>query len=310
MFAIIGEALIDMVIERDSNVLKSYFGGGPLNTAIALARLEETVYYNFPISNDYFGTKTLDFLNQNNVIYSYPELSHLPTTLAISSINKEKKSKYQFYREHTAQRDFNETLLLDIFHKNITCVHTGTLAIADNPDVGIISTVLNYARQNKIVVSVDPNVRPNIFKDHNAYINNLFTAMSYADIIKLSDDDAYYLYPKCTIEEAVEKMKAQFKNCSLLVITQAEKSILAYTPNTSINYQPKLMYDIGDTIGAGDCFIAGLLHGLEQNNILNVDALKTLSKEHLNTVVSLASSAAQHNCKSNGCNPPYKEDLI
>lgn len=310
MFAIIGEALIDMVIDPNSNILKSYFGGGPLNTAIALARLQETVYYNFPISHDYFGTKTLDFLNQNNVIYSYPELSHLPTTLAISSINKEKKSKYQFYREHTAQRDFNETSLLSIFHKNITCVHTGTLAIADNPDIGIISTVLNYARQNKIVVSVDPNVRPNIFKDHNTYINNLFTAMSYADIIKLSDDDVYYLYPNCTIEEAVEKMQVQFKNCSLLIITQAEKPILAHTTNITISYQPSVVLDIGDTIGAGDCFIAGLLHGLQRNNILSIDALKTLSKEHLYTVISLASSAAQHNCKFNGCNPPYKEDLM
>jgi fructokinase len=308
MFVVLGEALVDMVI-KDTSTVKTYFGGGPLNTAIALARLDEEVCFNFPVSTDYYGQKTLELLKDNNIKYIYPKLSELPTTLAMSSLDSEGKSTYQFYRNQTAQRDIDKELISCVVPKNTKCIHTGTLAIAEEPDVSIIESVLLNSKANDIVISIDPNIRANNFKDKDTYRKNVFKIMATADIIKLSDDDIEFLYPQKTLENSIQLLKQQFNLCSLLVITRGKNATIVSSFKHHIECQLDTI-KVVDTIGAGDCFIAGLLHALMQKSLLDKNSLKEIEKEQLFAVIKTANIVAGLNCTQNGCNPPYKTQVV
>ena len=54
MIAVGGEALVDLV--GDEGVLRPVAGGGPLKTAIALARLAVPVAFLGTLSHDHYGT--------------------------------------------------------------------------------------------------------------------------------------------------------------------------------------------------------------------------------------------------------------
>jgi fructokinase len=50
MIDVLGEALVDAY--GDGDVIRAYPGGGPFNTAVALARLDAPVSYCDALSND------------------------------------------------------------------------------------------------------------------------------------------------------------------------------------------------------------------------------------------------------------------
>lgn len=309
MFAVLGEVLVDLVTQQNTNQLNYYIGGGPYNSALALAKLGETVAFHFPISSDFYGQKVLVSMQENNIQYTYPYLSNLPTSLAICHLDEKGKAHYQFYRDGTAQRDIDEKALCLALPQQVDCLHTGTLAIAQSPDVDIIKRIVQKAKATGVIIAVDPNMRINCFADKNNYRENVLSILALADIIKMSDDDLVSLYPSLTKSEAISFCKKQFKNCLLTIITAGDKEIIAYGKYVSVKLKPMSLSQLGDTIGAGDCFTAGLLHQCKRQGLLNSQGLAKITCNELSNILTTADAVAHYNCRQKGCNPPYRSDI-
>ena len=309
MFAILGEALMDMVIKEDGHALDAHFGGGPFNTALALAKLEQKTYFHYPLSQDYYGRRFHNYLLQHDIIYSCPYVSPYSTPLAMVHIDKDGKADYRFYRHHTAERDLRLSCLMEALPKDIKAIHTGTLAIAEQPDSDIIKNLLKQAKSRGVVVSVDPNIRAKNFDDKDDYRRHVKQMMQLADIIKCSDDDVAFLYPKTDIESAINHLFADYQHVPLMVVTAGKDYIKAKAQKAHLDFIPQFTSIAGDTIGAGDCFIAGLLYQCHKQGLLSYAALANLNQAQLKDMITIADKVAALNCQTRGCNPPSLSQL-
>ena len=78
-----GEVLIDLI--PDSTEWRAVVGGGPANTAKALAKIGITTQFIDGISNDIYGQMAVAELLADDVLLDYVKYSDKPTCLAIVS---------------------------------------------------------------------------------------------------------------------------------------------------------------------------------------------------------------------------------
>ena len=64
-----------------------------------------------------------------------------------------------------------------------------------------------------------------------------------------------------------------------------------------------------DTVGAGDSFNGGLLHGLCRAGLLGKEALRGAAPEALREAVELAVEVAAITVSRTGANPPWESEL-
>ncbi len=114
-----GESLIDMVsfaTEKGEVQYSPHFGGGALNSAIALGRLGAETYYCGAISNDTFGGLIEDYYRDSKVQEDFIIKTSRPTTLAYADVT-DGVAKYRFVDEHSAGRLIDEDSLKPFVNK-------------------------------------------------------------------------------------------------------------------------------------------------------------------------------------------------
>ena len=106
-------------------------GGGPANTAKALARLGHSVSFIDGISTDAYGVKARAELVADGVDLSLSHASDLPTAVAVVSLADDGGATYEFKLDKTATFDFKSDWLPDPSRLKPQVLHIGTLATLD-----------------------------------------------------------------------------------------------------------------------------------------------------------------------------------
>ena len=106
-----GEVLIDLIPNADQ--YQAVVGGGPANTAIALAKLGVKTCFIDGISNDEYGQMAKAELHSANVLLDYVQYSNKPTCTAKVTLSKSGGATYEFVIEATATFDFSTQWLPD-----------------------------------------------------------------------------------------------------------------------------------------------------------------------------------------------------
>ncbi|MFM8673384.1 MAG: PfkB family carbohydrate kinase, partial [Candidatus Nanopelagicus sp.] len=104
-----GEVLIDLIPEGADR--KPVVGGGPANTAKALAKLGIDTQFIEGISSDVYGQMAKNELKTAGVKLDYVMYSVKPTCLAIVLLSDSGSAYYEFVIENTATFDFTHDWL-------------------------------------------------------------------------------------------------------------------------------------------------------------------------------------------------------
>jgi fructokinase len=117
--------------------------------------------------------------------------------------------------------------------------------------------------------------------------------MSFAGIVRASDEDFAHIFGLTNPDKVYEKVKAY---CHNLIITSGPKDLLLYTSKFMKRYAVPTISAVS-TIGAGDNFNAGLLYGLFKNGA-NLNSLNNLSEEDWDELIKYGISCATAVCNS------------
>ena len=293
-----GEVLIDLIPGTDG-VRVPHVGGGPANTAKALARLGHDVHFIDGISTDEFGVAARKELLDDEVKLDLALTSDKPTCLAIISLDANGSALYEFKIDGTATFDFNLNWLPDPSRYKPQVLHIGTLVTVIQPGADVLyDWAMQVAEFAPIVF--DPNIRPSVMGNHDLYEAAVEKWAALSSVIKVSDDDMEWLYPGQNYADVAKRWIND--GAALVVVTRGLHGIIGFTADGSVEVDGAKI-TVADTVGAGDTVGAIIVEAMIEKGIL------ALTGDELKATLHRASVAAGITCSRKGAQPPYKHEL-
>jgi fructokinase len=305
-----GEALIDLIRGLDGR-FEPCIGGAVYNLSRALARQGiETLYLN-PLSRDRFGRQLAAGMLADGVHLAEPEPVLEVTSLAVVSVNEQGHPNYTFYREGVADRATDASRLTQACQaaRGLKVVCTGALALSPDDASTYLPWLAAQREAGKRVV-IDANLRPSVMPDLARYRAHVRSTLQYADVIKVSDEDLDHLaLPGTTPLEKARHLMGQC--CAhLLALTLGGAGAHLLTRQGEVfGARETTPLPVLDTVGAGDCFLAGLVSAMLEADLAadwgsaTVDA--AVAQGLLHHAIASASICVQR-C---GCVPPSQAEV-
>lgn len=262
----LGELLIDFVPTvsgvtlAEAPAFKKAPGGAPANVAAGLAKLGISCAFLGKVGEDAFGEflkQTLDEVgvNTQGLVFS----REARTALAFVSLKADGEREFMFYRSPSADMlyapDEVETALI----KGARIFHFGSISLMDEPFRSANLRALEAAEENGLLISYDPNLRLVLWPDSEAARLGMLSVWERAHLIKVTDEELAFLTGLDDIDEGVDAL--WHEDLRLMVVTLGKAGCRYFTRDFrgAVN---GFQVDSIDTTGAGDGFVAGLLHGL------------------------------------------------
>jgi len=302
MIVVGGEALVDLVDERGT--LRVVAGGGPFNTAVALGRLAVEVAFLGTLSHDGYGDMLARRLVEVGVNTSLVRSSAAATPKAVVHRRDNGRNEYTFELDATAFVDFPVSGL-PALPDDAWALHLGTLALGiDTPASAFEALIDREAAARSIIL--DPNIRPMIFGDVEVYRRRFERLAALADIVKLSDDDAAWLYPALAPDRVLERILDLGPR--LVAVTLGSEGAIAGSIDAR-GSAPGIPVDVVDTVGAGDSFGAALVAALLDGGALGPGRSREVDAALLAAALSFAVAASAITCTRIGADPPTRPEI-
>jgi fructokinase len=293
-----GEVLIDLIPGVDGNRV-AHVGGGPANTAKALARLGLDTHFIDGISTDEYGVAARRELLDDEVKLDLALTSEKPTCLATVTLDASGGASYEFLIGGTATFDFSHSWLPDPSRYKPQVLHIGTLATVIEPGASLLyDWAIQVAEFAPIVF--DPNIRPSVISDRARYQESVEKWAAISSVIKVSDDDMAWLYPDEKYEAIAQRWLSS--GATLVVVTRGSQGLIGFTAGSSVEVQG-VKIEVADTVGAGDTVGAIIVEAMVGKGMLN------LTGDVLKSTLQRAALAASITCSRKGAQPPYKHEL-
>jgi len=293
-----GEVLIDLI--PDGVERKAVVGGGPANTAKALARLGIETQFIDGISTDIYGQMALKQLHQDGVLLDYVKFSDKPTCLAIVSLNSAGGASYEFLIDGTATFDFTPEWLPNLLEVKPSLLHIGTLVTAIEPAASVLHAWASIVK-NVAPIVFDPNIRPAVMADREEYVRQVERWIEISSAVKVSDDDIYWLYPDKSIDDVANEWLVM--GPELVVVTFGDKGLSGYHVGEKVSVDAKHVV-VADTVGAGDTVGAILVEAIVEEGLANLSGKLLISK------LERAAKAAAITVSRTGALPPSRDEII
>jgi fructokinase len=302
VIVVAGEALVDLVASSDG-ALGAHPGGGPFNTARTLSRLEQPVLYMGRISEDRFGRQLRDELAADGVRLDAVVSTTDPTTLALAELDAGGAASYRFYTEGTSAPGLNTKDALAALPENVDTLHVGTLGLVLEPMASALEAVI-AAVADRALVMLDPNCRPPLIPDRDAYRRRLGHTLRSSHVVKASSDDLAWLDPGSGPVTSARGLLADGP-AVVLVTLGGEGAIVVTADERRHVAAPPVQ--VVDTIGAGDAFSGGFLawwrmRGLGTADLRDLDAVTAATE--------FACTVAGRTCERAGASPPTLAEVL
>lgn len=301
MIVVAGEALVDLT-PCDLGGQTGYVphpGGSPYNVAVGLGRLGVPVAFLGRISSDRFGRLLRSHLAGSGVSLELVVGADEPTTLAFVHVG-EGEPDYSFYAERTADRMLLPAHLPALPASAV--LHLGSISLVLEPAASTLEGLLVQESRRRLI-SLDPNVRPGLIDDPDAYRRSLGRWVRHVDVVKVSEADLAWLYPGMAAADAAAAWLDA--GAVLVLVTAGTRGALALTAGASASASSPHV-PVVDTVGAGDAFTAGALGHLHDEGWLTREAIASLSETQLHGLLAVANGVAADTCTRPGADPPWR----
>ena len=288
-----GEALVDLVPHAVP-------GGGPMNTAVACARLGAPAAFLGAVSTDEHGDAIWAHLEASGVDLRLTQRRDEATCRAEVIGDP---PTFHFHGDGTADR-FVEMPDPGLLGGGSHLLHGGTLGIFRQPAASVLAEL---AETIDGIVSFDPNVRPQIIeplgrRQWDPWFDRWVAACS---LFRGSDDDFAWIWPDRDPADCAGELLDRGVAAVLVTSSTSVTTITAEGSATvAVDRVP-----VADTVGAGDSFSGGVLTQLWERGIHTPGALATVALAEWRDIVAFAIRVASITVQRVGADPPRRDEL-
>lgn len=284
-FVSFGEALTDL-IRRDGDSWVSVPGGAPWNMARVMACFDVPSAFGGAISRDCFGDALWQSSVQSGLDLRFLQRPAKSPLLAI--VYETHPPRYFFVGDDSADLHFDVAALPAGWERAVRWAHFGGISLARQPLADRLVGLAETLHAQGVRISYDPNFRAVMDERYDPILKRM---MAIADLVKVSEEDLRGLFRTDDEEGAFACLRAMNPAAPILYTRGGEGAALYAGARVWRAVPPEI--EVVDTVGAGDCSLAGLLSSLTRHPERDWD-------EHLRNSVAAGTGA----CLSAGATPP------
>ena len=284
-FVSFGEALTDL-IRRDGDSWVSVPGGAPWNMARVMACFDVPSAFGGAISRDCFGDALWQSSVQSGLDLRFLQRPAKSPLLAI--VYETHPPRYFFVGDDSADLHFDVVALPAGWERAVRWAHFGGISLARQPLAERLVGLAETLHAQGVRISYDPNFRAVMDERYDPILMRM---MAIADLVKVSEEDLRGLFRTDDEEGAFACLRAMNPAAPILYTRGGEGAALYAGARVWRAVPPEI--EVVDTVGAGDCSLAGLLSSLTRHPERGWD-------EHLRNSVAAGTGA----CLSAGATPP------
>lgn len=291
-----GESLVDVLPPlADGLPARPVPGGGPMNAAIAAARLGSPTAFVGRVSTDEMGDLIWAHMEASGVDLRAAQRGPEPTARAIVTVAP--VQSFRFEGDNTADASMTEVDLSPL-GSGPHILHTGTLGVFR----GDTAKTLDRLRSGfEGLISFDPNIRPQVFPDRETWMAVAGGWLESAAVIKASDEDMDWL--------GVEVGDLLGAGALVVIRTLGGDGVELHRADGSVTQLASADVAVADTVGAGDSFCGAVLHQLHRAGIVTRSRLADLDAEHWERIGHYAVAAAGVTVSRPGADPPRADEV-
>lgn len=277
-----GEALIDFI--PTDNTASQYLplpGGAPANVAVAYSKLGGSSFFAGGLSKDDLGQKLSHDLTQFGVKQDFVELRDESTALVLVTLDSDGERSFNFYRENTADTQYSLDTLKRIDWREMDIMHFCSNTLTTELMYQHTEYALKKAKESNTLISFDVNVRAQLWQDMTQLTERVEVAAQYANLIKVSKEEAEYLADLSDTPYPTYLQKLLALGPKLIIVTDGPNEIKLLSSDFQAETKVPTIKAV-DTTAAGDSFIAGFLKAISDLTSLDeTSLLEGISTEKL-----------------------------
>jgi sugar/nucleoside kinase (ribokinase family) len=265
----VGEVIVDFVSARAGTTLSEapgftkHAGGAAANVAVGLAKLGIRAAFIGRVGRDPFGHFLTSELRKHGVNTARVRIddSHR-TRLAFVSRTRSGGRDFAFWESSPADEQLRSS---DVDFSRIArsgIVHIGSFPLLNEPARSAAFRIAEKVLRLGSIVSFDPNIRLSLWRSPGEARRNLLKMAGLASVLRLNDEEAYFLTGSRRYTHAALKLLA--RGPVLVAITLGARGSYLRT-NLHSAFVRGFKVPVVDTTGCGDSFLAALLFGILKN---------------------------------------------
>lgn len=285
----IGEILIDFApMGRDDagdNMFASKAGGAPVTFLAAISKYGGKTALIGKVGPDMFGEQLrktiIDAGIDDTSLITDPEHN---TTLAFVSLDESGDRSFSFYRNFNADVFISKDEIKTDLIEDSRIFHFGSLSLTSECAEEATAYALETARKAGCIITCDPNYRASLWESESSAIDKILKYIGYANIIKVSKEEAEMLSGKDTLQDCFDFFFSL--GIKLVLITDGAEG--AYFASKEFSgHAPSIKVQAVDTTGAGDIFFGSFISKFIKSG-------KELDELSYDDVLSFVSFAARN----------------
>lgn len=232
--------------------------GAEVNVAIGLKRLEHSVSYVTKLGLDPFGTYIENKLKAEGLDAQVTKDSGHFTGYQLKNKVTEGDPQVFYFRRNSAASCLSEE---DI--ENVELEGAKVLHITGIPPALSLSCrkatyrLIERARENGMLVSFDPNLRPSLWESQEVMIETVNDIASKADLVLPGTGEGLILMGSDKPEEIAAFYRE--KGARMVIVKAGAKGAYVDSEEGKRFYPGYKVKEVVDTVGAGDGFAVGVL---------------------------------------------------
>lgn len=247
---------------KDVSLFKRSLAGAEVNVGIGLSRLDYAIQYITRVGEDPIGKYIVEAMTKEKIGTNFISTdSNFQTGLMMKNKVKDGDPQTAYYRKNSAFTTLSKADIEDINFSQVRLLHvTGIPPAVSGTVRETVIYLLNKAKKAGTFISFDPNLRPALWSSKTVMIQTLNEIADYADVVLPGISEAEVLVGTTSVEKI-----AQFyyeKGANVVVIKSGEEgAYVCEKGNPIINVPGFKVSKVIDTVGAGDGFAVGIIHG-------------------------------------------------
>ncbi|MCX8662399.1 aminoimidazole riboside kinase [Gilliamella sp. B2911] len=258
----LGDAVIDLLPFGEMNY-RACAGGAPANVAIGIAKLGLPSGFIGRVGNDPFGhfmEKT--FCEHHVDCQSLEKDEEHRTSTVVVDLGENGERSFTFLVSPSADQFLSEQALPD-FNQDV--LHFCSLALVGTTCRQTLKQAIEKLSDKNGLISFDINLREQMWQDKNEMRTIITQFCHDADILKLSDEELFWLTESQDWHVALDKLQQHY-NAPLKLVTKGRDGSIVLWQGKTFTFDSFHVNSI-DTTGAGDAFVAGLLSSIASSGM-------------------------------------------